>query len=84
MQVNAALPIIESMAVVHTAGGVQLQINGAADTRDLTQASVTFQPAAGTNLQTSQLTVPLTDVANAWFQSSSSAPMEQSIECSTC
>jgi hypothetical protein len=40
----------------------------------LTQASVTFQPAAGTNLQTSQLTVPLTDVANAWFQSSSSAP----------
>ena len=73
VQVGAAPPIIESMTVVHTANGFQLQITGAADTRELTQIAVTFQPAAGTTVQTSQLTVPLTDAANGWFQSSSSA-----------
>ncbi len=73
VQVSAVPPIITTMAIVHIANGFQLQITGAANTRDLTQVGVTFQPSAGANLQTSQLTIPLTDTANGWFQSSSSA-----------
>ncbi len=74
VQVNPVPPVIATIALVQTAGGIQVQITGVTDTRELTQVSVAFQPAPGTTLQTSQLTVPLTTGANAWFQSSSSAP----------
>jgi hypothetical protein len=72
-EVGAAPPAIQSIKVVQSTGGFELQITAVADTRDLTQASVAFQPVAGTNLQTSQLILPLTSIANSWFQSSSSA-----------
>ena len=74
MCVNAGPPLIGAIAVVHTSGGIEVQITGVSDTRELTQVSLAFQPASGTTLQTSQITVPLTAAANAWFQGSSSAP----------
>jgi hypothetical protein len=73
VSIPAGPPIIQSLSLVHTANGIQLQILGVSDTRELTQASVTFQTAAGTSVQTPQLTVPLTSVATGWFQSSTSA-----------
>jgi hypothetical protein len=66
-------PIIQTLSLVHTANGIQLQIIGVTDTRELTQASVTFLPTAGTSVQDPQLTVPLTSVATTWFQSATSA-----------
>jgi hypothetical protein len=74
VQVNPSPPVIGAIALVHTSGGIELQISGVTDTRELTQVSVAFQPASGTTLQTSQITVPLTAAANAWFQGSSAAP----------
>jgi hypothetical protein len=74
VQLNAGPPVIGAIALVHTSGGIELQITGVTDTRELTQVSVAFQPASGTTLQTPQITVPLTTAANAWFQGSSSAP----------
>jgi hypothetical protein len=70
VQIAADPPSISSLAVVQTAGGIQVQITGVADTRELTQVTISFQPAAGTALQTQQLTVPLTSGAAAWFASS--------------
>jgi hypothetical protein len=74
VQVNAGPPVIGAIALVPTSGGIQVQITGVSDTRELTQVSLAFQPASGTTLQTSQITVPLTAAANTWFQSSTSAP----------
>jgi hypothetical protein len=66
-------PVISTVSLVHTQGGVQLQIVGLTDTRELTKATVTFQPAAGTSLTNSQVVVTLTDVANGYFQAGVSA-----------
>ena len=74
VQINPAPPVIGTIALVPTTGGVQVQITAVTDTRELTQVSLAFQPASGTTLQTSQITVPLTAAANAWFQSSPAAP----------
>ena len=74
IQVNAGPPLIGTVALVQIAGGIEVQITGVTDTRELTQVSVAFQPASGTTLQTLQITVPLTAAANAWFQGSSAAP----------
>jgi len=66
-------PVISTVSLVHTQGGVQLQIVGLTDTRELTKATVTFQPAAGASLTNSQVVVTLTDVANGYFQAGVSA-----------
>jgi hypothetical protein len=74
VQVNAVAPAISSISVVQVTGGIQVEITGVADTRDLTQATVTFQPSAGATLQSTQLTVPLSSAASTWFASSGAAP----------
>ena len=70
---NPSPPVIRAVSVVHTASGLEVQITGMSNTRELAQASVTFQPAPGTSIQNPQLNVPLADVANGWFQSAASA-----------
>jgi hypothetical protein len=55
-------------------GGFQLRITGYSTPLQLTQAIVQLTPAAGSNLQTTELTIPLTELANAWYQSSVAAP----------
>jgi len=73
VQVNADPPSIQSISVVQSAGGFAVQLAGVADTRDLTQATVSFQPAAGSSLTSAQLTVPLSSAASAWFAGSGAA-----------
>ena len=46
---------------------------GLSTTREVTQATVRFHPSPGSNLQTDQVTVPLTEAAKAWFASGGSA-----------
>jgi hypothetical protein len=70
--VGAGAPVIRTLAVVHTADGIQLQMTGLSNTREMTKASVSFQAAPGTTLQTSQISVSLSDVATGWFQSDAS------------
>jgi hypothetical protein len=70
--VPAGPPLIRTIAVVHTADGIQVQMTGLSNTRELTKASVSFQPAPGTNIQTTQISVTLTDAATGWFQSDAS------------
>jgi hypothetical protein len=74
MVVLPAAPMVRSAALVQTSGGFQLQVVGLSNTRELTQATVNFQPAAGSSLQTTQLVVPLAGVAQGWFQGTDSAP----------
>jgi hypothetical protein len=65
--------VIRSVAVNRTAGGFEVAIVGLSTTREVTQATVRFRPSAGSNLQTQEVTVPLTDAAKGWFSSGGSA-----------
>jgi hypothetical protein len=60
-------PVIRGMSLVRVSGGFQLQITAISNTRELIQANVSFQPVAGSTLQTSEVTVSLGDVSSAWF-----------------
>jgi hypothetical protein len=65
-------PVEESIQVTSTtASGFVLVIQGYSTTRSLTTLNVTFNPAPGYNLATSQFPIPLTSAAAVWFQSSS-------------
>jgi hypothetical protein len=55
-----------------TSNSFQLVLVGYSTTRSLSSLNVTFNPAAGFNIGTAQLTVDLSGVSTAWFQSSPS------------
>lgn len=58
----------DNLTLQSTANGFNVVITGYSTPRDLSSAQISFAPAPGTNLQTTQLTVPLTDAAAQWFQ----------------
>jgi len=65
-------PVIRSLSLVRNQNGFDLQLVGLSATRELSNATVTFQPAPGATLATPQVTLPLSDAAKAWFQNSGS------------
>jgi hypothetical protein len=73
VHVPRAAPVTRTLRVVHTAGGFELHITAYATPRQLTQAVVQFTPSAGSSLQTTQLTIALTDLAANWYQSAASS-----------
>lgn len=71
--VAAAAPVVESVQVSNlTASSFDLLVIGYTTTRGLTSMSVTFTPASGYNLTTSQFTLDVSQSASVWFQSSTS------------
>src|SRR5260370_7646011 len=73
LHVLRTAPVASMLRVVHTAGGFELHVTGYSTPRQLTQAVVGFTPSAGSNLQTTQLTFPLGDLAGSWYQSAASS-----------
>ena len=73
MHVPRAAPVVSAVRVVHTTGGFELHVTGYSTPRQVTQAAVQLTPSAGGNLQTTQLTIPLTGVAGNWYQSAASS-----------
>jgi hypothetical protein len=71
--VAAAAPVVESVQVSNvTASSFDLLVIGYSTTRSLTSVSVTFTPASGYNLTTSQFTLGVSPQASVWFQSGTS------------
>ncbi|MDZ7640136.1 MAG: putative Ig domain-containing protein [Bryobacterales bacterium] len=67
--ISRSAPFLQdNLTVQTTPGGFSLVITGYSTPRDLSSARVTFAPTAGTNLQTTELTIPLTTAATQWFQ----------------
>jgi hypothetical protein len=66
-------PVITSVTLQPTTGGVTVAIAGYATSKSVTQAALQFNPATGSSLTASTITVPLTTVITAWYQSASSA-----------
>jgi hypothetical protein len=73
LHVPRAAPVTRTLRVVRTAAGFELHLTGYSTPRQLTQAVVQLTPSAGSNLQTTQLTIPLTELANSWYQSAASS-----------
>ena len=68
LRVLRAAPTIRSVQLRRTASGFDVLVTGFSTPREVTQATFRFTAAAGANLQTSELTLPMTQLATTWFQ----------------
>jgi hypothetical protein len=72
MRIGRTAPVIRAATMVQTTSGFEIHITGLSPDRELTTANVTLSPAAGGTLQTTQLAVPLSDAAGAWYKNGAS------------
>ena len=72
VQINRTAPGTRNVVLAPTSGGFELHITGYSTPRQLTSALVQLTPSAGSNLQTTQLTIPLDNLASSWYQSDAS------------
>jgi hypothetical protein len=72
--IGPAAPTISSISVTTNSSGFSITLIGFDPTRAINQATVTFTPAAGSTLQTSTFTIPVSTLFSAWYQSSASVP----------
>lgn len=73
-RLNPAAPVITSMTAARTATGFTVTIVGYATSRDVTTANFQFSATSGSNLGTSQLSVPVSSIFAPWYSSAPSAP----------
>jgi len=73
MTISRSAPTIQSVQIIKSAGAFQIRIVGFSTPRELTRAHLKFTATAGGNLQTTDLSVSLSDVGTKWFTSATSA-----------
>jgi hypothetical protein len=67
IRIDRTAPVITSVRVNAIAGGFEVVIAGYSTTREVTSANFTFTPAAGSRLESSQVTVQTNSAARQWF-----------------
>jgi large repetitive protein len=67
-----AVPVITAASLAPGTGGFQLTVEGFSNTREVSSMSLQFNPAPGSSLETTTVTVPVTAAFNAWFSSAGS------------
>jgi large repetitive protein len=67
MRVDRFAPIISSVRVNRTAGGVEFVVTAFATTREITAANFRFTPPAGATFPQTEFTVDLREVGARWF-----------------
>ena len=72
VQIPRSAPVISSVQVVRTSGGFDVQVTGYSTPRQVTQAVFVFTAAAGKNLQTTQVTLPVDSAFTTWYNSTTS------------
>ena len=72
VQIPRSAPVISSVQVVRTSGGFNVQVRGFSTPRQVTQAMFAFTAAAGKNLQTTQVTLPVDSAFTTWYSGTSS------------
>ncbi len=72
IKIAPAAPVISGVTVSTTSSGFQVAVTGYSNTREMSQAVVTFTPASGQTLQTTTLTVSVSSASAAWFGGSAS------------
>jgi len=72
--IRRAVPVISNLRLTRTAGGLEIRIEGFTNTRQLSEARVTFTAAGSVDLTSaSQVTVNVAAAIQAWFASSAAA-----------
>ncbi len=68
VQIPAAAPVITSVTATRSSSGIEVDVTGFSNTRDMTSAAFTFQASSGTNLQSSQVTISTAgQLFGTWF-----------------
>ena len=67
IQIPAAAPVITAVTAHNTSSGLEVDVTGFSNTRDMASANFQFQAAAGTNLQTAQSTITADQLFATWF-----------------
>jgi len=69
------LPVITNLSLTRNSGGLEIRIEGFTNTRQLTEARVTFTASGDVDLTTaSQVTVNVASAIQSWFASAASQP----------
>jgi hypothetical protein len=76
VRINSVPPveITVTATATSTGTGFTVTITGFATARKITSAIFTFTPAAGVNLQTTSVTIPVDTLFSAWYSSTASTP----------
>ncbi len=73
--IRRAVPVITTLTLTRSASGLEIRIEGATNTRQLSEARVTFTASGNVDLTTaSQLTVNVNAAIQSWFASAASQP----------
>jgi hypothetical protein len=73
-RVSRSAPVVRSVRARRVAGGLEIEVTGFATSREIVSALFRFTGSAGSSFQTAELTVPLTEGAQRWYQSEPSRP----------
>jgi hypothetical protein len=71
-RIKPAAPSITNARLSRTPNGLSIQVTGYSTAREVTQAVFHFTAAAGSSLQSSDVTVPVQSMFSQWFQDSAS------------
>jgi len=66
-------PVIRSVQVERTGSGFDVVVKGLSTPRQVTQAAFRFNPAPAANLQTTEITLPMTTLSDRWYQDQGSS-----------
>jgi hypothetical protein len=70
--IDAAVPVITSVALQQVTGGLSVVVKGYSNTREVSSGSFTFAVSSGNTLSQATITVPLTSAYTTWFNNAAS------------
>jgi hypothetical protein len=65
-------PVITKVTASTTSGGIEVDVTGFSNTRDMASATFTFQAAAGTTLTSPTVTITANQLFSTWYSNASS------------
>jgi hypothetical protein len=72
VQIRRLAPVIRSVRLTRTSSGFDVLVTGFSTPREVTSATFRFSSAPDANLQTAEVTLPMTELAGPWYQSQES------------
>jgi hypothetical protein len=72
VRILRAAPVIRTVRLTRTSSGFEVLVTGFSTPREVTSATFRFSPALDANLQTAEVTLPMTQLAGPWYQSQES------------
>jgi streptogramin lyase len=73
IRVNRAAPVITSVEMVRTTGGIEVRISGYATSREMLRAQFRFTAGADFDLPVSEVTIDVSNAFQSWYQTPASA-----------